>query len=448
MTTAGLFESVLGGERGLGYENSLTSIVWNNILLIEMVTFAGTIGVILQYPTILFHFQTLIFALYQLLAYLMAIIIIGFALILMIQWQNFVNDKQAVGVFIALAMASVLFLNTLVGRGSQQLPIWANTLFGMQLLVLPILTVFALYVLYLRIEEYGLSPQRMLSLLLGLVLLVYTVAYAVQWVRYRKQWTEGLKAVNPPLAFLVALVGFLTLTPILDPQGWSARNQISRLETGKVEAKLFDYHALRQTFGKPGMDAIQTLKTWKDHPYYAAITEGIKNAETELPSKIHAVSAQHIKIVPENKNINTVSFLQTAQSLPWENSQPLQYCLAVDLPDTECFLVFTDVNNDQRDEAILIALGQNKIDGKPQYTVEATLMQLDEQGLPIRIKSLANSIPKLTREGNMVSIESNPVVMTAETFTQVRQAILLGKLTPVMPTMPELSIAGQHLREQ
>ena len=448
MTTAGLFESVLDGEKGLGAENSLTTIIWNNGLLIGMIALGGAIGVILQYPRILLRFQPLIFALYRLLAYLMAVIIIGFALVLMVQWQSFINDKNAVNVFIALAMVSILFINTLVDRGSQHIPVWANILFGVQLLVLPILTVLALYALYLRIEEYGLSPQRMLGLLLGLVLLAYTVTYAVQGLRYRQYWTEGLKAVNPPLAFCVAIVGFLTLTPLLDPQGWSTRNQLSRLETGTVEAKLFDYHALHQTFGKPGMDAIQTLKTWKNHPQYAAITEGIKNTEIASPPDINAVNAKNIKIVPENKNVDMVSFLQTAQSLPWTQAPPPQYCLTVNPPDTECFLVFTDVNHDQRDEAILVTLGQNKIDGKIQYTVDATLMRLDEQGLPIRAKSLANSIPKITREGNGISIEPNPIVMSAEAFSQVRQAVLLGKFTPVMPAMPELNIAGQHLREQ
>lgn len=454
MAAAGLFESVLGGEQGLGAATSLSTKVWENSLLIGMAALGAGIGVILQYPGVLLRLHTLVFALYRLLAYLMAFIIIGFALMLVPQWQTFLNDREAAGIFMALAAVSILFLNTLVdGGGSQSLPRWAQLLFGAQLLVQPLLTGLAVYALGLRVGQYGLSPQRVLGLLLGGLLLVYTVAYALQWARYRRNWTLGLQAVNPPLAMLAAGLALLALTPVLDPQGWSARNQLARLQSGAVEAKLFDYHAVRHTFGKPGEEAIATMQGWHDHPQYAAIRKGIEDAADpyQVPAAANPESVAKVSVAPAGKTVEVAAFMRRAQNTVVSGISPVQ-CFAPVMDNTECLLVLQDVNGDGKDEGLLLAFTTlpGGMEGtEAGYHIDATLFALGADGMPVRGKSLSNATLKPTQvEGSGYGIEQEYPLMGKAEFEQLKAAAKAGQLTPVMPELPELQVGGQRLREQ
>lgn len=456
MAAAGLFGTILpqwsnGVAEG---GNTLVIKVWENYLVIGLTAFGTAIGVIQQYSGLLLRLHTLVFALYTLLAYLMAFIIIGFALVLLPQWQAFLADKEAASLLLGLVAVSILFLNTLVERGSATLPTWAQALFAAQLLVLPFITALAVYAIDLRVGQYGLSPQRVLGLLVGMLLLAYTVAYAVQWLRYRRDWTQGVKVVNPALALLAAILALLVLTPVLDPQGWSARNQLARLHSSEVEAKLFDYHALRHTFGKPGVEAIATLKGWKDHPQYAVIIKGIDDAADPYAS----VSAQptakaetlaKISVVPASKTVDVEKFLNRAQDVSMLGMQARQ-CFEPIMPTTECLLVLQDMNGDGKDEGLLLGFVsvEGALDGVSEYHLDANLYTLDADGLPVRGKSLSNATIKTTAENGGFSSEQQYTPLDKATFEQVKAAAKAEQLIPVMPELPELQVGGQRLREQ
>lgn len=455
-----LFESILPNKNDWqqGIERSLTSRVMENYLLIELTALGAGIGVIQQHSGLLLRLHTLVFALYNLLAYLLAVIILGFALLLLPQWQAFLDDHEAAGILLALVAVSILFLNTLVERGSPTLPRWAQALFGAQLLVLPLLVALAVYALGLRVGQYGLSPQRMAGLLLGGLLLAYTLAYAVQFVRYRSTWTEGLKAVNPPLAMLAGLLALLMLTPVLDPQGWSARNQLARLQSGAVEAKRFDYHAVRHTFGKPGTDAIATMQGWKTHPQYADISKGITEAADPYQSpppeaiKVTAATVAKIPVFPAGKTVDVAAFLNRMQDISTVGITAMQCQQPLD-PNTECLLVLRDVNGDGKDEALLlgfVSVPEALAGGVGEYHIDATLYLLDTDNLPIRGKSLSNASVKLeaVENGGGYGIQQVYPPLDKITFEQVKASARAGQLAPVMPELPELQVGGQRLREQ
>ena len=444
------FGTILLGQVGLKGESfNLTEFINTHVFIILLTTGSAAIGIIQQYNSVLLRLHMLAFALYRLLAYAAAIITLLFIINLLPNVSGFLREDNAAFTLLILVGVGILLLNTLVEYGSVNLNPLANALFLVYTATLPILTSLAIYIIAQRVQHYGLSPARMTALLAGMLLLVYNMVYLAQWVRYRNRWSEGLKSVNPPLALLAATLMFLLLTPILSPQDWSSRQQLSRLQNGKVSAQQFDYYYLRHDFGKAGVEAIETLKTWKDHPQHATIISQIQSIDFQAAPPLPPETVEHINIVPATKRVDLSLFMNVLQHLPQTHPFLPSYCLEFDKSKkSECFLLFTDINADQKEEAVLVTLDQFDFKGKMQYTVDAIVMKLDSNGLPTHIKSLANATSRLDRKEDYLTMESQTIPMTAQAFTQVRQALLAGQLTPVMPELPDLTIAGQRLYAQ
>lgn len=140
---------------------------------------------------------------------------------------------------------------------------WAGLV--LVLSILP-LTVFAAVSMGTRIAQHGLSPER----LWGLAAIAVAVAYGIAWlmavVRGWKQgeWRERVRRANLHLAVLICGVAMFLALPILDFGTISARQQVARLESGKVSAEDFDYSALRWDFGVAGREALARLEKGAD----------------------------------------------------------------------------------------------------------------------------------------------------------------------------------------
>ena len=107
--------------------------------------------------------------------------------------------------------------------------------------VLP-LTVFAAISLGTRIAQHGLSPERLWGLVAIAVATAYGLAWLVAIVRgwKRGEWRDRLRRANLHLAVVISAVALFLALPILDFGAISARQQLGRLESGKVSAKEFD----------------------------------------------------------------------------------------------------------------------------------------------------------------------------------------------------------------
>lgn len=132
------------------------------------------------------------------------------------------------------------------------------------LTVLP-LTVFAAVSMGTRVAQHGLSPER----LWGLVAIAVAVAYGFAWLvavvrgwpRNAKpgEWRERVRRANLHLGVVICGVALFLALPILDFGAISARQQLARLESGKVSPAIFDYSALRWEFGDAGRRALALL---------------------------------------------------------------------------------------------------------------------------------------------------------------------------------------------
>lgn len=145
------------------------------------------------------------------------------------------------------------------GRQSQPYPAWLMRGVEVGLLCLPVLVAVAGYSSWLRVEQYGLSPRRFVSLLLVAVFAAYSLAAMWTVVQRKVQWLDGLRRSNPALALAVCAVLVLINTPWLNAQSFSARDQVQRLLDGRTPVSTFDTNYLRNGLGVSGRRQFEAL---------------------------------------------------------------------------------------------------------------------------------------------------------------------------------------------
>ena len=164
-------------------------------------------------------------------------------------------------IMVCLVAANLFFLNGVFQDGHQSsgYPLWLVRMVDLCLLCLPVLVVLAGYSSWLRIEQYGLTPSRVLAMLLVLVVFAHCVAAVWAVFASKSAWLGSLRVSNPWIA-LACVVLFLGIhTPWFSPLKISAQNQVQRVLTGKTQVETFDADTLRYRLGAPGMQAYEAL---------------------------------------------------------------------------------------------------------------------------------------------------------------------------------------------
>ena len=129
---------------------------------------------------------------------------------------------------------------------------------------LPLLAGLAMHALWLRIDQYGLTPDRVLAALLALVAMVHGLALVRAVIRRDAAWLRGLRQSNPPLALFAACLLVLMHVPALSPLHLSAASQYQRLLSDEVPVERTDMGALRFQLGEPGRQHQQALRQQLD----------------------------------------------------------------------------------------------------------------------------------------------------------------------------------------
>ena len=126
---------------------------------------------------------------------------------------------------------------------------------ALAVVILP-LAVFAAVSLGLRLNQYGLAPERLWALVTVIVACVWGAGYWAALIRGGKAaWARRLREANFVLALGACVLALLLALPLLDFGRISAGNQLHRLESGKVAPEKFDFAALRWDFGDAGRRA-------------------------------------------------------------------------------------------------------------------------------------------------------------------------------------------------
>ena len=197
------------------------------------------------------------------------------------------NTGYSTPIMVCLVAVNLFFLNGVFqdGHSSHGYSVWLVRMVDLCLLCLPLLVVLAGYSTWLRIDQYGLTPSRLLAMLLVLVVFAHSVAAV--WAMFAPQsgWLGSLRVSNPLIALACVVLLLAIHTPWFNPLQFSAKNQVQRLLSGKTPVQAFDAEALRYQLGLPGKQAFEALLAQVEHgqvlsePERAQLLKRLKRAE-------------------------------------------------------------------------------------------------------------------------------------------------------------------------
>ena len=276
-----LFESI-------GFKQ-ISRIIWSKeITPVIVATLVGTgIGISREHDALIFKIRSVFFAIFRVMAYLTAAIVILFTLSLPFSVSTLFDNRNTSLILLSIVAISILLLNTLVDHNDdeqqkdsaakQQLSPWRNRIFSLQIILLPFLSVLSVYAISLRISQYGLMPKRVIAIAVAILLSIYSAVYLYQLLTRKGKWALGLARVNPLLAVLWVVMLIVMASPLLDPVRLSVNNQVSRLQSEKLSVAAFDFKALKYRLGKRGKDALENILVNTDHPKFTEIKQAIQS---------------------------------------------------------------------------------------------------------------------------------------------------------------------------
>ncbi|HHS94634.1 MAG TPA: DUF4153 domain-containing protein [Rhodobacterales bacterium] len=140
----------------------------------------------------------------------------------------------------------------------------------------------ALWAVWLRVGQYGLTPARVAALTGAAITLAYGLAFALAVLR-GLGWMARIRRANIALALALVALAALWLTPVLDAERLSVRSQIARFEAGKTPADALDLWALAHDWGRAGTRALKALRA-PGHPRAAALAPALARLDA-APSR-------------------------------------------------------------------------------------------------------------------------------------------------------------------
>ena len=252
------------------------------------------------------------------------------------------STKAAASLLLSAAAALIILINAAYQDGLEPPnPIlrWAARLASLLLIPIVILTAYALW---LRIHQYGLTPDRVMATTYLIVAVGFTIGYTFAATRPGAPM-RPLEPTNLIMAAVSVLLVIALFTPIADPARLSAASQVKRLESGKVSPEKFDFQFLRFDSNRYGRLALERLKASRD---------------PEVAKRAREMSGMNARPAPrlDKPDFGGVSVYPTGARLPdsfvkqnWDAS-PRSDCIG---PGSVCKALVLDIDGDGAAEVLL-----------------------------------------------------------------------------------------------
>ncbi len=269
--------------------------------------------------------------------------------------------KAATATLLAACVALVLLINAAYQQGDEERKVhiimkWAARLAAGLLLVFALL---AAYSLHLRIDQYGLTMERVLAAVGVFIALLHGLGYAYAAVSLRGRWMAGIEVINVTLAFVMVAVFVAVLTPVADPARLSVDSQVARLGFGRVTPDRFDWKMLRFKTGVYGTNALDRLSKSGKTPAIraAALKARVMTDEDRYDSADSSVDdgkpdPAHLAIVAPKGAALPTDFMAGSYKLfmPGTTSK----CLPTAPAGATCYAAMVDLNRDGKPEILVL----------------------------------------------------------------------------------------------
>ena len=226
-------------------------------------------------------------------------------------------------------------------------------------LILPIPAGLAAYSIWLRVDQYGWTPNRLFAALMTVLALAYGLFYAAAVIR-RKGWMTRIRQANIYVALAGTAAAMLWLTPLMNAERISSNNLISRYNAGKTPVADLDFGQL-DDWGLSGAAVLDSLSTLAKEPgqtvLAAALSAGATADAYSADADPQVLLAELTAILPLQPNTATADRDQLLAGIAaYELASWLTACRAT-LPNGQpgCAMVVADFNQKYNgNEAILV----------------------------------------------------------------------------------------------
>jgi hypothetical protein len=191
-------------------------------------------------------------------------------------WEQ---TKETTPIVLACMFGALILANAVAGNSAEEearAPVLRWSAMALAATMVPLAAVGALSTGQ-RIAQYGFTPDRLWAAVFVTVAGAVALGYAWALFRGRSAWPAALRETNVRLAAGVCLLALFLALPIVSFGALSARDQVARLESGKISPAEFDWRALRFDFGPAGRRALQRLAAAGPHKGLAANALSARN---------------------------------------------------------------------------------------------------------------------------------------------------------------------------
>lgn len=166
-------------------------------------------------------------------------------------------------ILLACIVGAVLLANAVIGNEAEEearSPVLRYAAVSLGAVMAPLAFVAAVSTAK-RIGQYGLTPDRLWACVFVIAAAAFALAYLYALARGRARWPKALRSANVGLIAGFCLLALFLAMPIVSFGAISARDQLARLESGRVPPEKFDWAAMRFDFGPAGRRALERLRT-------------------------------------------------------------------------------------------------------------------------------------------------------------------------------------------
>lgn len=222
------------------------------------------------------------------------------------------------------------------------------------LAVTPIYTLIAGWALWVRIQQYGWTPERLHGVLVVVVLLAWSVGYLVSILRrgHNPLEIQGKVILSVSLLALGLLV--LLSSPVIDAWRISVNSHMGLYHSGKIKPDQVSLYMLDHS-GKPGRAALEALQ--KD----VAFNQDSKRRR-DLNSLLQG-SRDPVKELTATQLVSKVVIAPGSEKPDdafWTFVKAQGYRITSCAEQNACVLVSQDLNADGHPEQVLYAFGDGE----------------------------------------------------------------------------------------
>lgn len=265
-------------------------------------------------------------------------------------------------------------------------------------LLLPVIAGLAAYAIWLRVAQYGWTPQRLLAATVAFVVLLYAVAYPI-CVLFGAAWMARVRRANVWIAAAAIAACAAWMSPVLNAERISTADQVMRAETGETPPNQVPLREMQRDWGVAGQAGLAVL-TESSNEVLAQVAVAV--SEGRQP-QVEDRRAEQIQEFLEVLVVRPQGELVTAAELDklsdW-NLNRLEACGAS--LERRCVLIFGqyDPADDSR-QAIFLRV--EAVGGR--WTTH--FVRFGPNTLEFDRLSLANNVPPVTQDHVKKLIESD-----------------------------------------